>query len=43
MDPGTFSVSLTVRDIAASTKTTGPEHLTFLDPDGNPILIDQHV
>jgi catechol 2,3-dioxygenase-like lactoylglutathione lyase family enzyme len=22
---------------------TGPASLTFLDPDGNPILIDQHV
>lgn len=22
--------------------TTGPGHITMLDPDGNPILIDQH-
>ncbi|MEZ6140920.1 MAG: VOC family protein [Zavarzinella sp.] len=22
---------------------TGPAHLTAIDPDGNPILIDQHV
>jgi hypothetical protein len=27
----------------ADESTTGPPHLTFLDPDGNPILIDQHV
>lgn len=24
-------------------KTTGPASLMLLDPDGNPILIDQHV
>ncbi len=23
--------------------TTGPAHITLIDPDGNPILIDQHV
>lgn len=23
--------------------TTGPGHITLADPDGNPILIDQHV
>ena len=23
--------------------TTGPGHITLIDPDGNPILIDQHV
>jgi lactoylglutathione lyase len=23
--------------------TTGPAHIMFEDPDGNPILIDQHV
>lgn len=23
--------------------TTGPAHITLTDPDGNPILIDQHV
>ncbi|MEX2466252.1 MAG: VOC family protein [Gemmatimonadota bacterium] len=23
-------------------KEGGPEHVAFLDPDGNPILIDQH-
>lgn len=24
-------------------KPSGPAHLTLMDPDGNPILIDQHV
>lgn len=23
--------------------TAGPAHITLLDPDGNPVLIDQHV
>jgi catechol 2,3-dioxygenase-like lactoylglutathione lyase family enzyme len=23
--------------------TTGPAHFTLIDPDGNPILVDQHV
>jgi catechol 2,3-dioxygenase-like lactoylglutathione lyase family enzyme len=27
----------------ANETTTGPEHLMLVDPDGNPILIDQHV
>jgi catechol 2,3-dioxygenase-like lactoylglutathione lyase family enzyme len=27
----------------ADQSTTGPASLTLLDPDGNPILIDQHV
>ena len=27
----------------ADESTTGPAHLCLLDPDGNPILIDQHV
>ncbi|RYM30829.1 VOC family protein [Brumimicrobium glaciale] len=27
---------------AADEKTTGPEHITLTDPDGNNILIDQH-
>ncbi len=27
----------------ADPSTTGPASLTLLDPDGNPILIDQHV
>jgi catechol 2,3-dioxygenase-like lactoylglutathione lyase family enzyme len=25
----------------ADESTSGPAHITFLDPDGNPILIDQ--
>jgi len=32
-------VALTARADAA---TTGPAHITVVDPDGNPILIDQH-
>jgi lactoylglutathione lyase len=27
----------------ADESTTGPAHITLEDPDGNPILIDQHV
>ena len=27
----------------ADETSTGPAHLSLLDPDGNPILIDQHV
>ena len=27
----------------ADESTTGPAHITLVDPDGNPILIDQHV
>ena len=27
----------------ADEKTTGPASLTAVDPDGNPILLDQHV
>jgi catechol 2,3-dioxygenase-like lactoylglutathione lyase family enzyme len=27
----------------ADESSTGPAHLMLLDPDGNPILIDQHV
>ena len=29
--------------IAADESTSGPAFLTLVDPDGNPILIDQHV
>ncbi|MFN8378318.1 MAG: VOC family protein [Anaerolineae bacterium] len=29
--------------VEADETTTGPAHLTFTDPDGNAILIDQHV
>jgi catechol 2,3-dioxygenase-like lactoylglutathione lyase family enzyme len=27
----------------ADATTTGPAYLTLMDPDGNPVLIDQHV
>ncbi|MCA9130810.1 MAG: VOC family protein [Planctomycetales bacterium] len=27
----------------ADPDSTGPAHIAFVDPDGNPILIDQHV
>ncbi len=27
----------------ADESTTGPAHIMLVDPDGNPILIDQHV
>ncbi len=27
----------------ADPTTSGPAHITLVDPDGNPILIDQHV
>ncbi|HYT93881.1 MAG TPA: VOC family protein [Gemmataceae bacterium] len=29
--------------IEADESSTGPAHLCLVDPDGNPILIDQHV
>lgn len=28
---------------AADESSSGPGHLTVVDPDGNPVLIDQHV
>lgn len=27
----------------ADEKTTGPAHFVTVDPDGNPVLVDQHV
>jgi catechol 2,3-dioxygenase-like lactoylglutathione lyase family enzyme len=27
----------------ADESTTGPAHIMLMDPDGNPILVDQHV
>lgn len=27
----------------ADADSTGPAHIAFVDPDGNPVLIDQHV
>jgi len=29
--------------IQADESTTGPAHFIVIDPDGNPILVDQHV
>lgn len=29
--------------MAADETTSGPASLMLLDPDGNPILVDQHV
>lgn len=37
-----LSQGLTLNQIADET-TTGPAHIMVTDPDGNPILIDQHV
>jgi catechol 2,3-dioxygenase-like lactoylglutathione lyase family enzyme len=38
---------LEARGVAIQTRTdetdTGPAHILVVDPDGNPILIDQHV
>ena len=28
---------------AADEATTGPAHMIVIDPDGNPVLVDQHV
>lgn len=30
-------------DTEADETTTGPAHFILIDPDGNPILVDQHV
>lgn len=30
-------------DVTCDESTTGPAHITLTDPDGNAILIDQHV
>lgn len=27
----------------ADESTTGPDNLMLIDPDGNPVLIDQHI
>jgi len=43
---GAFSVSLAVRDIQASRKfyeALGFASFVVVDPDGNPVLFDQHV
>lgn len=45
LELGAFSVSLTVKGLAteADESTTGPASFVVVDPDGNSILIDQHV
>ena len=54
MELGAFSLSLAAKDIAASRAFdetlgyaefagTGPANFTLLCPDGNPMLVDQHV
>ncbi len=46
MELGNFTISLAVKDMAvvqADESTTGPASFMIIDPDGNPILIDQHV
>lgn len=30
-------------DVEADESTSGPAHVMLTDPDGNPVLIDQHV
>jgi catechol 2,3-dioxygenase-like lactoylglutathione lyase family enzyme len=30
-------------DVVVDESTTGPGHLVVVDPDGNPVLLDQHV
>ena len=40
MELGAFSISLAVKDIAASKARAS---FVAVDPDGNTILIDQHV
>ena len=48
MELGAFSVSLNVKDGVAiqdeaDESSAGPASFIVIDPDGNPILIDQHV
>jgi hypothetical protein len=53
MNLGAFSISLAVKDLEASMslyekyeadeRTTGPASFVVVDPDGNPILVDQQV
>ena len=38
MELGAFSISLAVKEA-----TAGPASFMAIDPDGNPILVDQHV
>ena len=50
MELGTFSISLAVEDLEASKRfyekfgfSVLPASFIAVDPDGNPILVDQHV
>lgn len=43
MELGTFSVSLAVKDIEASKQFYEKLGFMIADPDGNTILVDQHV
>ena len=50
MQLGAFSISLAVKDLAASRAfyeklgfKAGPASIIVIDPDGNPVLIDQHL
>lgn len=45
MELGAFSISLAVKDLEASRTfyAAGPASFMAVDPDGNPILVDQHV
>ena len=49
MQLGAFSISLNVKDQGVEIPTEidpgteGPANFMIIDPDGNPILIDQHV
>ena len=43
MELGAFSISLAVKDIEASRAFYEKLGFTVFDPDGNPILVDQHV
>jgi hypothetical protein len=50
MQLGAFSISLAVKDLAVSRApmveadeaSTGPASFIVVDPDGNPVLFDQH-
>ena len=45
-DVRSIEAALKARGLTLATEvkpdTTGPAHLVVIDPDGNPILIDQH-
>ena len=47
MDVRDIQAALDAAGVAVETRcdpdSTGPAHISVVDPDGNPILIDQHV